>query len=298
MRYKVGIIDNDIEYMQSIMEYINANNYPIRMVGFSSLSATEEYIVDNRLDVLLLNNELTDNKVDVPIIYLTGNKTYIDNAGYIYKYQNMDIIVDCVVRYIREQRIAYDKKHTHLMYAIYSPLGRCGKTNLARGICSYYKDSLYVGFEEYCSMDNLPEGKCKMAEEFLYYMMSRNSKILDVVGSDNEIVGNLNYQDIKQLSRSDIEWFKEVFGQQDRVFRIIFDIGVGALNDISILSAMDKIYIPILKDKTSVNKINQFKRMLKEDIYRQIEKNINYIMVPDVDYDDEKIKALIEGGQI
>lgn len=301
MSYRIGICDRDSRYAVGLMEYINIHEgMQLRISVFSSGKAIEEYAVRHRLDLLVIGDEVSVENSNVPRIYITGRRESAEKEDYIYKYQSIEAIAGQMLQRLKAMQPP-DVGLGHI-YGVYSPLGRCGKTRLAMGLCNYDGNSLYIGLEEYCGYECRDMTIQMNAEKFLYYVSGRNADItsfIDKIHNDKRrfdiIAGGINYMDIRQVTIEDMRWLRELLKKQTKYKRIVFDIGAASLDEINILSVMDKIFIPILKDEISVCKLNSFKRILKEREYKEVEKDLNYVTVPDGAYDSEAISQMIGG---
>lgn len=301
MSYRVGICDRDSRYAVGLMEYINMHvKLQLKISVFSSEKSVEEHAEQGNLDLIVLGDEIEVEKCNVPRMYITGRREAAENEDYIYKYQSIESIAGKILQRIKAATLT-DIGFVHI-YGVYSPLGRCGKTRFAMGLCNYDGSSLYVGWEEYCGYENDEARLQTTAEKFLYYISGRNTDITGFIGEIHNkscrfdiIAGGVNYMDIRQITIEDIRWLCGLLKKQTEYRRIVFDIGTGSLDEINILSMMDKVFVPVLKDEVSVCKLNNFKRLLKERGYEEIEGKLEYVIVPDGEYNSEGIREMIGG---
>ena len=302
-KYVIGLCDSDTCYVMNFMEYVNMNeDIPLKITVFSDVNAIKNYTKQDKLDLILLDENITCDKNDIQILKLTDNRDFI-SENTIYKYQSIIKISKQIVKIVSKNR-AYTDVNT-LSCAVYSPLGRCGKTTLAKGICSFYQNCLYIGLEEYAGF--LP-GEYKnddyrdLYERFMYYLVSENTLIDTTLKQLKCVDGarcfiSLNYMDVKQITAHNIEWLLNTV-KNDNYKRIVFDIGVGALQDISILNRMDRILVPVLQDEVSKEKIEGFKKLIERETTSSINDKIYYVEVPDADFRSETIRDLIAGGNM
>ncbi len=294
MEYKVGIWDEDYHYMLNLMEYINSrSSIPLRLVAFSSEQALGEYLGKEYLDGLLLGASMDlERTVGTRVMYMVDNsnledfdkgKTLADKC--IFKYQSVDVIAKEIMNTIGSN-ISKTGEAGAVFIGVYSPLGRSGKTSLARAMCHYYGDCLYVGLEDFCVRDDL-------GEKFLYCLLEENSQIIEVINGAKCINGILSYMDIRELTASNLKWFKNLIGTELMYGRVVFDVGVGALWDIEILSAMDVVYVPVLGDEVSGEKLVAFKELLHQTKYKGLEEGFIYVNVPNVPWENISVEEII-----
>ena len=299
--YKVGICDSDTYYVIGFMEYINLNEkIPIKVFAFSGISSIEDYIRKDKLDMLLLDEKLEYENAAVLISELTDIRENGLQNGKIYKYQSVEQISYIILKILDAQRLS--TKNGNYVYGVYSPLGRCGKTRLAKGICNYYKDSIYIGFEAFVS--ELPkdmEAYQMLYDHFMYYLVSRNiyiNEVIEELAFENgfKTFTILDCMDLKNITAENIEWLTDTLRHSHDYRRIVYDINSGIF-DMEVLFAMDKIYVPVLADKVSVDKLDRFKSMMT-DGFSELLSKINYIKVPDTDWNSSEIRDLIVKGDI
>lgn len=300
MRYRIGICDGDYHYVVNLMEYINSHHgIGVSLVAFSSVEAIREYIGRNYLDGVILGSGLVwpEAVEGVTFMTLTDRRTREDNS--IYKYQSAETVAEDIKRYLKvwipEEREA--DRHGGFC-AVYSPLGRCGKTQLAKGICLCNPGSLYVAMEEYGRRN-------AQGEEVLYNLIFQNDNILKLIGSlknnqygFQEITGILSYQDIRMLKKENISWLKEQLLVGGDYGRVVFDIGAGALWSLDILGVMDRVYVPVLEDESSGIKLQAFREMLRGEAYGGVSEKLVYLNVPNCGFNSDIMKDFIVKGEL
>ena len=310
VNYRLGICDTDSHYSMGLMEYINMHaNIPLKCIAFSSIRCMAESVSKGELDIALIDEAMEVNTLDgifdgIPLIRLTTHKMRSDGANDIYKYQNVEYIVEALLggleslhRNIRvEQRI----------YGVYSPIGRCGKTRLAMGICSYHGKSLYIGMEDYPSVyvdDSSDMEACR--EKFMYYWISKNVKIMDCImdlsekkGGFSRICGAMYFADNRQILLEHISWLSDILRKDGTYNRVVFDMGTGSLSDVSLLNSFDSVFIPVLDDIVSKRKLKVFSDLCSKGICSLSKDRIMEVVVPDGEYDSTEIMEYVKGENI
>ena len=309
--YTVGICDREVRFASSLMDHINYGNgskkeggMSIKAVAFSSMQAVADYLSVSDLDLLLTDDisgcesgEVGYQTMGVPVIRLTEERfdsVYSPDSPEIYKYQNVSVI---------EEKIRHSLKpaiSTVLPYrsaCVYSPLGRCGKTNFAKALTAVSENSrkLYVGMEEFSDA----EGFC--SSDILYLLVTDSENIreemLRRIISDSGIsvlYASGAYLDIRSVFKSDMEKFIRIIQSLEMYNGYVFDFGSAVLEDMSILDIYDVIYMPILKDAVSRRKVENFYKILKTQELRVIRRKIVEVEPPDVEWFSPAMKGYAE----
>lgn len=302
MEYKLGICDQDYHYVVNLMEYVNSRRIGgVSLVAFSSLEAVTEYLGNNYLDGVLVGQDVnTDGGLDkiqseLIIIPLTTNRNLLEDG--IFKYQNVSLIVQAMLERLNVS-LSPEPVSDRSFFAIYSPLGRCGKTTLAKGLGIKLKNSLYIGLEEFGSRESL-------GEEILYHIIIQSVKVHELIDRVRpnqfglrEVKGILSYMDIRQLSRSNMIWLKEQLLLGGEYENVIFDIGGAVLSDLDLLDVMDRIYVPVLPEKESQDKLQAFRELLRCEGYKNLGKKLQYVNVPICHYASEIMSEFISKGEL
>ncbi len=298
MEYKIGICDEDYHYILNLMEYINSkSSIPMRLVAFSTGQAIEEYMDRDYLDGLIIGESINiKDETNIKIFLMVED----DSSGvcvserngyiteYIYKYQAADRIAEILISNIGTG-IRKIQEKSAMFIGVYSPIGRSGKTTFSKALCVFYTNCLYVGLQEYSNRD-------ETSEQFMYCLVEESSQLLEVLQGVCEISGILSYMDIRQLKRRNIEWLKKLAVTELNYNRIIFDIGVGVLEDLDVLLAVDVVYVPVLQDDASRVKLGAFKEVLRQEKYKPLEEKIIYVEIPCVGVKEVPVELIIKGG--
>lgn len=299
MEYKVGVCDEDYHYVINLMEYVNSDRASsLTLVAFSSLEAVGEYLSNNYLDGVLLGRGFQGEEdafcehSGLVIMSLRDDKNAIEG---IYKFQSAREITSQVMKKLNVSETIEPVKG-NVFCGVYSPLGRCGKTSLAKGLAAFYPGSLYISFEDYGGRDSL-------GEEILYHILYENSKVhtlLDKITPNSEglreVKGILSYMDIRHLTKGNMYWLKEQLLVGGNYSRVIFDIGVSALSDINLLHTMDRVYVPVIEDEVANIKLQAFRELLRCDEYRELSGKLLYVNVPICHHTSETMWEFIRKG--
>ncbi len=299
--YKIGIYGCDFHYNVKLMEYFNGHeDIPLRASVFSTWESVREYTRQNDLDLLVLDSESRKEKNGVPVLYLSEQKNTEDR---IFKYQNAGQIAKHITHFLGQKSISI--KENGVWLAVYSPVGRCGKTTLSKSLCRYFEHSLYVGLEDFPS-DSPDEAAQKNGEMFLYYFASMNEKILEQISHGREGREVMEYDSLtatvcyleRRLTDENFKWFKKILSEKRHYSAVIFDMGMAALTSLDTLQLFDRIIVPALQDEHSKKKLSYFCKLVKINGDRELAEKIKYIAFSNKDFEESNIGEMIEKGAI
>lgn len=299
-QYKIAICDDEVEYAFSLMNYINGEKeQPCLAMAFTSEENLQQYLKENTVELLLLGDHLTiELKEGTAVLWLTDGQEVVHENG-VYKYQSAESLMQSIMEKVLEnvETFSVVKKENFAIYGIYSPIGRCGKTNLAMGICRYHTGKcLYIGLEEYGSFLD-EKGK---NQEMLYYLKNReagfslrlNQFIVQQKGCYT-IPSPCCYLDLKQITVEDMNWFIEQVLSEGTYQTMVFDIGTGSLSDFRLFELFHKIFVPILEEQTAQVKKEQFLKFIEKSQNIQWKEKLTFLNVPNVSYESLKMEQYI-----
>lgn len=304
MRYRIGIYDKDVTYCLQLMEYINMNkDYMLHSICFSDAGALLECLNKDPVDLILYGQasefmEHVRDKCKTLRLAETDEELYVGER-YLYKYQRVDVLVQQILACLETE---LDKPVRRIIfYGIYSPIGRCGKTSFALGICYNFPGSLYVGMNSYIGSTDVSESFFAQTEQFFYQLLTHNESIVftiqDIMEKQGEgcavIYGMRCFTDYKQISVDDIVWLKEVLAFGKIVSRVVFDVGASVLADFNILDGFDHIFVPCLQDAYANRRLNHFKLLVDDCAYAKLRQRIEYVEVPAEPYDSPGMRDYV-----
>ena len=303
--YRVGVCDSDLEYAAAIMDYSNENKESgIKMTMFSSMKALAQYLSVQDLDLILTDDISRCEKVDGKLFYCDVKAVKLvefkdESEGWqmadseeegIFKYQQAAIIC----KQIKNHLVFKSENVTKVteVIGVFSPIGRCGKTLLAKTLAGYdeVRGGLYVSLEDY-SVD-----RTEINTDILYLLKTNSSDIKEAINhsifEENgiHILGiSGTYLDIHDVSSSDINTLVRLLLETGRFTSIVFDIGSSVLGDLSVFECFDRLYMPVLGDEKSKQKIEVFNKLMKDVGKRSILSKFTPVDVPDSNLGEEEL---------
>jgi hypothetical protein len=271
-------------------------------IAFSCVKRLEEYLTVNNLDLLVisrnieLSQKLTELIGDTRLLYLTETRvqsSYMEDEGLVVcKYSKVSVILEKILEILEFSDSRFKRKLCKT-YAVISPIGRCGKTRLAMGIC--YSDEvrggLYMGMEAYGYIPEEVEVKYTMSD-ILYLATIRSEQLEEylvksiIKAGDIAVIPSPDfYSDLKEFHRQDMEWLLDRIIATGKFTTVVCDIDGAVLGDVKVLGAFDRVVMPILEDSISLCKIKSFKKILMENELGKLAESLIEVNVPDEAYD-------------
>lgn len=301
MGYRIGVYDNDQTYVWGLVNYINEkSDSTIMAYGFTCVDILIEAVSMSWIDMIVSGEDIPQLEEVIPVLYMSEDAEANQFEGYIYKYCNMREVVGRIVEYARDR--VRKKYGDTFVYAVYSPLGRCGKTSYARKLVSDYGNSIYLGIEEYMPYDRVEgeentilrgdsvsiENTVMSMENIAFYVSSEDERLIHMIGelppddkNNKYIYLADSFEDIRCITADNLRWL--LSGLRDFKPRcIVIDIGQTVLGDWNIIDIFDGVFVPVLNDETSYKKLEGFKSFLKRRGCGALLDKLQYIDVREV----------------
>ncbi|SEF66075.1 hypothetical protein SAMN04487934_10262 [Eubacterium ruminantium] len=295
---RIGICDRNVDYAFGLADYLCRLGPDYKIHAFTEMKKLEEYLQENDIDLILTDDiSVCDDGHrfhKVKCIYMSDNISSgndIWGCDCIFKYQNLTTIAE-EIRKLTVKKMPVKKEFS--CEAVFSPIGRCGCTTLAKALADNDGSGrgLYIAMENYC-------GQKDLTKELLYQLKERfpdfGEELVDsVLVRENKfalILGRV-YQDLRNVQKEDIVWMNEEIRRTGNFSSVIYDLGSAALTDFGILSVFERIYMPVLEDEISVRKVEHFEAVMRSCDNRDILANIVRVKVP-YNAGEEELKMLV-----
>lgn len=285
------------------MNFINGDyENSIFAIAFSSKKNLLDYLNGNELDVLLISEEalkdedIGNNTSGLNIVRLAEEQKSQNEQGYVYKYSKGEVIQNEIIRAYKMTETDI-KSGIYKTFAVISPIGRSGKTELSKAICCLdeVRGGIYVGMEVYGELEET-ESNLHGMSEMAYLIKIRSEDISEYLdeyvipeNDFSKLVSPKSYFDIRDLDKDDIKWFIDALIKWGKYTSIVFDMDGASLSDISILALFDEVIVPVLKDTVSENKLKSFKELLNMQELGKVVGRLREVEVPNVPYNSTEM---------
>lgn len=305
-----AICDVEENYACSLMEYMTEQkNVPFEILAFSSLESLKEFLKENTLDTLLISAQMMCQDIKnleirrIMILSEGELKEEISEYPAVYKYQPSEHLVAEVMNYYACQAIPktwFLLKQNAQVIGVYSPVKRCGKTCFALTLGQILAETqrvLYINLEEYSGFSHLLEKEFSSdISDVMYFIRQNEGNILFKLNAVVQKLGKMDYippafsaGDLGEVRPS--EWLQllEELLSAGGYETVILDLGDSVEDLFSLLSHCKAIYMPVLNDRISEAKLNQYVRQIREMNYEEVLDKTRQIELPfcEPDYGEE-----------
>ena len=274
MAYKAGLLDRDLPYQKALTEYLNLRtSTPIQLYTFTTEQVLQQFLEREKLELLLLGDEFEDWDGCCQTIVLTTQRERVDGVRFLFRYQNVDVLLNAITDRLQEKTNAPELADAFV--AVYSPLGRCGKTMFSHRLCEKFENGLYVNWEGFSAQ----ERKDTFGNWLLYCIISRNPECFSYMKEHalSDISPPEMIVEMRQIGYDDLKWFRDTIKSLKLYDGVVVDIGTMVICEWKMLQLFDRVYVPVLEDDISRKKIEEFERMYHQECGRDV--SVQYLCV-------------------
>lgn len=300
-KQKFAILDTEEAYACNLMEYLSERqSIPFETLVFGSVDALRAFTSQSPLDLLLVSDKMMCDEIrqmDIRrIIVLSEGEILQDCGDYplVYKYQSSDSLVAEVMSCYARQEVAQpallSRKHITVS-AVYSPVGRCGKTSFALTlgqILAQRQNVLYINLEGYAGFSALLERQPPSdITDVMYFLRQNRGSVIMKLNSAVQKMGRADYippaqspQDLRDIRPEEWSQLLDELTAYSSYDRIILDIGPQVDEVCALLARCDVIYMPVCADLMSKAKVEQFEKLMRELEYTEILDKTRRLFLP------------------
>ena len=282
----LAICDLEEAYVCNLAEYMNQRkNIPFEVQAFTDPGSLAEFVKSNHVEVLLISTEAMSDEVkewDISRIIILSEGEYPGDSRqepYVCKYQASDhLIAEVMNHYAAAAPMGISGLHsegagTGEILAVYSPLGRVGKTTFAIAlgeVLAEKKKVLYLNLEDYHGFEGIYSTNYRAdLSDLIYFARQKEGNLVFKLNSMVQTFQNLDYippafspSDLRDVSWQ--EWmgfFKELLVSGGYEV-LILDMGTQMEERYQMLRQCRRVYLPVLEDHISQSKLLQFEKNL------------------------------------
>lgn len=279
---QILICDPDERYVLQFLNYVNRKNTLFTARGFCNreeLEASLEAGEEQR--IILLSERFGRGACEVlsgkEVILLTEEPWQQEQNKAVYKYQSGRKLLSQLFRLCaetdEEEKQVVIRPERMKCIAVYSPVGRCGKTDFSLALgkeLSRKKRTLYLNLEACSGFQALYGDSEETLSELLYYLNQGKAAFPVKLESVVQKAGSLEYvppfRVPGELCRIPGEEWKKLVKALERESRYEFlvldpDSSVDGLAEL--LERCDMVYMPVKEDERAKAKILQYEKTLE-----------------------------------
>ena len=303
MNVKVlAVCDAEKQYAIKLMEaFCEKKNSGFQVHAFSDVVELEQFAAQTRIEILLITGRLMSESLhhfDIgTIILLSDGEIYEEFSDYesIYKYQSADHILKEVLCYYAEYAKPvtgmYCGKKEFEVHGVYSPVGRCGKSTLAKALAGNYgknKKTLLLDLQSFgACQEQLGEEEIWDLSDIIYFLRQGKKSFLYKLGSIVQARNNYDYilpmkipADLRGVTLAEWTELLEKLSTDSDYQVIVMDFGNDICGLFQLLSQCTRVYIPMLSDADSKRKIRNFEWILKNENFEKVMEGMHKIILP------------------
>ena len=289
------ILDREEDFLYGISKYFQERlRKAFDIYSFHKKEALVKFTEDKKKEiqvflgsVYLSEKEQKQLNVKQAIYFSEGNQIGDEKTPAIYKYQSVEGIMKDfleICQFTKDMgRVAV--KGSVRFLGVYSPIGRCGKTSLALvmgQVLAQKQRVIYVNLEEWPGFERIIGGYEGLDISDLIYYIKEGKKELGMYL--NGMIITLNQlkilppvkkaPDIQEAEAKEIEALLKEIVSSGEYDIVLVDFGNQIKSTFQIMEQFEKIFMPVLKDRVSVAKQDQFFEFLKTSEYAELEEKI------------------------
>lgn len=311
----LAICDAEKQYAFKLMEaFCEKKNLGFQVHAFSSIEEMKVFTARMKIEILLIPGKLMSEKIhqlDVgKIILLSDGEIYEEFSDYesIYKYQSAEHIMKEVLCYCAEYArpmagMYYGKKEFEV-HGVYSPIGRCGKSALAKSLAGVFgknKKTLLLDLQSYgAQKEQLGQEELWDLADIIYFLRQGKQTFLYKLGS---IVRNQETYDsiLPMKAPADLrsvtlaEWSEllEKLATDSDYQVVVIDFGNEVCGLFQLLEQCTRIYMPMISDAECQRKLENFEWILRDENFEKMIENIQKIYLP-TEFEKWNVKAFMQ----
>ena len=311
------ICDSEIHYAYGLGENISGRNeLAVRVFVCTDLNKVRRFQEKKQIHILVLGENVWKEKRDdiyAEQVFVLTSEIGIqlaENETEVYRFQSADAIFAKILEIYSDRTnhnvLKHVRKANQKMIAVYSPIHRIGKTTFALALgkeLSNYSKTLYINMESYADINGrIKSVNGKNLGDLFYYIKQEKGNVALRLSMMVSQIGNLDYVSPMRMSSDlheiKLEEWEILFTQilENTIYEnIVLDLGEGIQGLFGILQMCNKIYMPVLEDMVSAQKLAQYDENLQILKLKNVQQNTYRFTV--VDNMEEYARKLIKGEQ-
>lgn len=299
----LALYDQDQSYAVRFSRYVqNRKQFPFALYTFTDLNDLRQFADRREIEILLASgaegSDLSLIRAHDVVHLAEGDAPDAQNGGkYISKYQSGDMILRELMGFYGNSGHSIPAQNGYEADAvmIFSPNGRCGKSQLALSLAKALSDAkrtLYITFEEVSWLTELTGSVHKQTlTEALYYFKEdaldalKLKALVYADGALDYIAPVRNPSDLSALTPDEFGRFLHLLQRLGGYDIIVIDTDCAAGRFSEIFRRCRRILIPAPRDQAGTCKLEKFRDFIEKNGDGSIKNRIRVIELPHSDPD-------------
>lgn len=293
MKKRLGILE-EVTYSYKLMQRLNKSKKSSFLAySFSEKESVEEFLENDTLDVLMVGQDYFDESLNSlkigRIVVLLEEKPDYNKENCIYKYQAASDILSQLKGFLNMAVCQGGQCEMPVkIIGFYSPVRRCGKTHLAKSLAKKMAkktDVLYLNLEPFASAINNDEEKLSLSDIFYYLEQGK----LEEGVFERAVISSGEYKQILPIdspvdllgvkAESWNEFFMKINDKKIAEV-VIVDFAECVSCFLQLFELCEKVYMPVLEEKSSVDKVKCFEEFLHKSVSDEVKSKIYKLQIP------------------
>ncbi|MBP5532887.1 MAG: hypothetical protein J6X68_02855 [Lachnospiraceae bacterium] len=286
MKRIMAIRTEDREYAEELAKNLNRSDEVIfQILIFTEKNAYEDYIKENRIDVLLCDEAFLDEcRKDSSATVICGlSETSIANevseqSNLIFKYQSSDDIMKEIMKRFNlalktDIKTGNTSVRSKNVFCVCSPVGGSYSSTFALALAAYLakkEHTLFISFDPFFTLpgeEKNPAGKD--LTDVIFYLNGMQPHLMEFLKRFTIKKGNLDcingvshWFDLYDMSPENMHDLVENVCGDGAYDSVVFDVGIIGAASMEVLIAAGKIFTPYKEGAGSRKKLKEWKRQL------------------------------------
>ena len=307
------ICDCEHPYVDYLMENIlEKKESSIRVFLCTSWESVCELMKSQFIHILLMDESylyIPENELErvEKIVILTHQKEQkmMKQFQAVYKYQHVDRILSDIFEDVAIFRST--REEGQKVIAVYSPIGRCGKTTFAIALGQELAKkgrTLYLHLDTYCSHEifQKDEGLPNLGDLLYYLKQEHANSSLRLTGMVQQ-AEHLDFllpvplgEDLKGVSFEEWNLFLKWLETESPYERLVLDLGDCIQGVFRILDMCDRIYMPVLEGESYERKIASYEKNLSLMNLEKLDRKTRRVFLTENVLSD--VERVLSGGSV
>lgn len=312
------ICDREFQYANNLMENIaERKELAVKAYACTAWENVKAFSKEKKIDILIVDETCAkkDRKeVEAETIFVLTTGGCVDlrqEEKSIYKYQCVDEILSEIFEIYFEKTnegmLKRVKKKNFKIAGVYSPVHRAGKTTFALAFgkeLAKQQKVLYLNLEEFAGFgERFQREEGRNLGDVLYYARQEEGSLGVRLSMMVKSMGELDYippipmsRDLKEVTEEEWEHLIQQIAENSIYEMILLDLGESIQGLFQILQLCDKIYMPVLEDQVSQEKLRQYEENMEKMGMEEIMNKTIQFVIPEKT--GEYVRRLIKGDKV